>query len=233
MDDAGDTESWEYKGGTFTSAGSWREFGWRKLTELEKSIKAKEVNLPLRDLYNYNDDPFLSKSNGGWNISALQPTTVINSIFNYDGNCFKTAESGSYGIVSIFKKTLSDSAPENGYTTFEICSPVSTTLYFLITENESDRVSVDVLENEITCVQIPYTNRAARIIPFSTGTLSSYYIGRIFCGNKPVVLSGLNFEYEKTIKPNLDNDLSALKSSMENKLSELRIQLVKQKLGLL
>lgn len=204
-----------------------------KFTELEKKEELANVNFPLRDLYNYNDDPFLSKSKGGWDISALQPTTVINSIFNYDGNCFKTAESGSYGIVSIFKKTLPELAPENGYTTFEICSPVSTTLYFQISEDKSDRVSVNVLENEIICVQIPYTNRAARIIPFSTGNSPSYYIGRIFCGNKPMSLSGLNFEYEKSIKPNLDKDLSAFKSGIEVNLSELRIQLVKQKLGVL
>ena len=37
MDDAGDTENWEYKGGTFTSTASWRECGGRKLTELDNN----------------------------------------------------------------------------------------------------------------------------------------------------------------------------------------------------
>lgn len=41
MDDAGDAESWEYKGGTFTNTASWRECGGRKLTELEGKLGNK------------------------------------------------------------------------------------------------------------------------------------------------------------------------------------------------
>lgn len=41
LDDAGDAESWEYKGGTFTNTASWRECGGRKLTELEGKLGNK------------------------------------------------------------------------------------------------------------------------------------------------------------------------------------------------
>ena len=39
MSDTGDTESWEFKGGTFTSSTSWRECGGRKLAELDNNTK--------------------------------------------------------------------------------------------------------------------------------------------------------------------------------------------------
>ena len=55
LSDAGDTESWEYKGGTFTSTASWRECGGRKFTELENKIG---VLLPD----NINSFNILSKS---------------------------------------------------------------------------------------------------------------------------------------------------------------------------
>ncbi len=44
LDDAGDTESWEYKGGTFTNTASWRECGGKKLAELEKKIEGLSSN---------------------------------------------------------------------------------------------------------------------------------------------------------------------------------------------
>ena len=39
MDDAGELESWEYKGGTFSSTSSWRECGGRKITAIDETIK--------------------------------------------------------------------------------------------------------------------------------------------------------------------------------------------------
>ena len=41
LDDAGDTENWEYLGGTFTNTASWREYGGRELTRLENAIGEK------------------------------------------------------------------------------------------------------------------------------------------------------------------------------------------------
>lgn len=52
LSDAGDTESWEYKGGTFTSTASWRECGGRKFTELEN--KTQYINFE-KDAYNVGD----------------------------------------------------------------------------------------------------------------------------------------------------------------------------------
>ena len=44
LDDAGDTESWEYKGGTFTNPTSWRECGGRGLTELKNDLISTKIN---------------------------------------------------------------------------------------------------------------------------------------------------------------------------------------------
>ena len=45
LDDAGELESWEYKGGTFTSTASWRECGGKKISELEQQIGKAGVNM--------------------------------------------------------------------------------------------------------------------------------------------------------------------------------------------
>lgn len=204
-----------------------------KLAELSSKIDGNYLDSALRGLYNYNEDPFILSTNGGWDISSRSPSVINNSIFNYTGNMFKTQAVNSYGVISLYKKTLPEDAPQNGYITFEVCCESDTTLYFQLKENEVDRTSIDVKAGVISCVQVPYYNRHAVIIPFSlTAGTPSYYIGRIFCGENPVNLSGLNDLYDKVVKPQVDKELKEVTDKLVSNFSQLEIKIVKNKLGL-
>ena len=233
INEEGRLETWEYQGGTFTNASSWNMVGSLRLHELSQTIDSNYLDSALRGLYNYNEDPFILSANGGWAIAAKSPSVINNSIFNYTGNMFKTRAVNSYGIISLYKKALPEDAPQNGYITFEVCCESDTTLYFQLKENEADRTSIDVKAGVISCVQVPYYNRHAVIIPFSpTAGTPSYYIGRIFCGENPVNLSGFKALYNEAVKPQVDKELKEVTDKLVSNFSQLEIKIVKNKLGL-
>ena len=67
LDDAGELESWEYNGGTFTSAGSWRECGGRKISVLkaELVIPNQIKDFEQQDAWTItNNQPYPSVENG-------------------------------------------------------------------------------------------------------------------------------------------------------------------------
>lgn len=95
MSDAGDTESWEFKGGTFTSTASWRECGGRKFTELGGVIENKNTSTYLRNVLPLSDE---------W--------TVYQGVANFNGQeCTFT----SSGITANVNKTIEVNGYKNIY----------------------------------------------------------------------------------------------------------------------
>ena len=111
LDEAGDLETWEYQGGTFTSSGAWKQVGAKSIEKLKSEVgpqlykKADKTDLPFyateeEGAYFANEkgEVFAQFDSSGFDVNKVSQgfADKVNSLLGKQETTRETEEDGAY-----------------------------------------------------------------------------------------------------------------------------------------